>query len=547
MSLTNEIDVSWVRNLDWSDPKQINTKHGPKLVMHAAPNQQFWTAWKDCRDCVKDAGFSVRKLDNGSWQVTCWTDPDDEPLPQAVPEPTHTVPLFDDPLGAAALPEVASIPLPPGHELLPFQEADVKRMATMPAVLLASDMGSGKTVQIAALANAVRAERVLIVAPARLLMNWQAELAEWLLNPAPAMIVTAKNASEIPHHIGPIIVGYEMAVRPNVLPHLRAVHWDLAAFDEAQAFGNHESQRTIGLIGRANPIKATRRVLASGTPFRNRPIELWPLLRYLEPKRWHSRHEYGLRYCAGHIDQDGHWNYQGASNLDELNRALRYGVMIRRTKEDVLAGLPPKTDRLIIIEPDDQQRELIKREQDLQKIGRVDINEIALQMGAVELGDDENLARVRADLAMTKFGAIARHVESIAQGGEKCVLFVHHRALVDALMERWDGSAVKIVGGQTAKQTHKAVQAFQEQSAIRVAVCSIRAAGAGLTLTAANRVVFGESDWAPGQNDQAAARCHRIGQTRSVTVEHLVLDGSLDKLLYGVTAKKRRAAREAFA
>ena len=167
-------------------------------------------------------------------------------------------------------------------------------------------------------------------------------------------------------------------------------------------------------------------------------------------------------------------------------------------------------------------------------------------MAQPDLGEEENLTRVRAELASTKIPEVIRHVEALLSDGQKVVVFAHHRVLIDALMQRWGDTAIKIVGGMSGKQTHSAVEAFQTNDQTRVAVVSIRAGGAGLTLTAACRAVFAEYDWSPGQNSQAAARLHRIGQTCPVIVEHVVIDGSLDRILYGVNARKAKAARQTF-
>lgn len=281
----------------------------------------------------------------------------------------------------------------------------------------------------------------------------------------------------------------------------------------------------------------------TATPIKNRPVELWPLLRYLDPARWGSRHEFGLRYCNARIGNDGYWDYSGSSNLDELSDILRQTVMIRRAKSDVLEALPPKSHRAVVLEPDGDQHGLIRREHEA--VGISDPEAVASMMNRdVEL--DGALATIRADLAVSKAPAIIDHVEAIFRSGEKCVVFGHTRALVNIMMERWGKQAVKLVGGQTPAQTHRAVQAFQTDPSVMVAVCSIRAAGAGLTLTAAHRVVFGESDWSPAANEQAEDRVHRIGQRHPVTVEYVVLDGSLDRIMHGVTRRKRQAHQKLF-
>lgn len=516
--------------LRWGRPIRSRF-NGRTIVRQEAPaTDRFWQAWHRCKACVIDAGFRVAKSSAG-WIVSRNIVADAEKAQ------TESVP-------AVELARVDRVPVPAGLSLLPYQLDDVRALSEMPAALLAHEQGLGKTVILAALCNAVSARRILIIAPARLLHNWRDELAKWLIDPAPALVVSTASASAISTAAGPVVVSYETAVRPDVLAKIKSISWDVFVADEAHALNNADAQRTIALIGPGG-IRATRRILATGTPFKNRPIELWPLLRYLDPERWASRHQYGLRYCAAFHDGMG-WDYSGSSNLDELNGILRETVMIRRTKAEAIK-LPPKTQRLVVIPPDATARALIEREAELRKLEAADPDDIAAMLGRADLDDGENLSILRRELAMRKLPAIAQHVEELARAGEKVVVFVHHRELGDALAQRWGAAAVRVVGGQTPKQTSEAVRRFQTDPSVSVVIASIRAAGAGLPLTAACRVVFAECDWSPGVMSQAEDRCHRIGQRRPVIVEHLVFDGSLDCVLYGVNAGQRRAARQAFA
>lgn len=537
--------------LEWGEPRTQTSKAGRTFtVCEAEATHAFWRLWKLCKQCAIDAGYRVFKVGD-AWRVSRLASRlrSTGARPRVVSDiatPAERAPARD---GRVSSPVCARgnhslpVPVPVGKVLLDYQLHDVREMAAMGSVLLAHEQGLGKTIMVAALCNAVRARSVLIVAPARTLANWSDELSAWLVTPAEPLLLTSANAHAV--RAGMVIVAsYETAAR--CAPALRGLLWDVLAFDECHAFGNHESQRTVELIGEQGALQARHRVCMSGTPFKNRPIELWPVLRFLEPERWHSRHEYGVRYCRAYFDRDAQaWDYRGSSNLDELRAILLETVMLRRMKAEVLR-LPPIRHELIVIPPDATQAALLKREAEFSKMGRVDPDDIARSLSAGEIDPDEHLSRVRAELAESKLPAIVAHAEDIMRRGEKLVLFVHHKAVVDALVQRWRRHAIKIVGGQTPAQTAAAVRAFQTEPHVLVCIASIRAAGAGLTLTAARRVLFGECDWAPASMDQAAARCHRIGQTRDVLVEHVVLDGSLDAIMYGINARKRRSAKAVF-
>lgn len=542
-----QADKEWA-DLDaalvWGAPVERVSKAGRTFVVREAPaNDVFWQAWKACKECVKEGGFFLGKTEAGAWVVSKLA----RLIKAKRPQPTRfcEVPWADAPaqdgqIRPAGDPSLG-VPVPAGKALLPAQLPDVQAMVTMGSVLLAHEQGLGKTVMIAALCNAVRARTVLIVTAAKTVPGWMDELRAWTVSIVEPVMLRTANA----HTIRPgmtVVASYEAAQR--AADTLRGIHWDVVAFDECHLLGNVDAQRTVELISADYRVEATFRICASGTPFKNRPIELWPVLRFLDPERWGSRHAFGLRYCRGYYDQQaGAWNYQGSSNLVELREILLQTVMLRRKKGDTL---PPMRHELVVIPPNATQAALIKREAELAKVGKVDPDDIAKNMARGDIDPEQHLSRVRAELAVTKLPALISHAEEILRQGEKLIVFVHHKAVVDALAARWGRYAVKIVGGQTAQQTAAAVKAFQTDPQVGVCIASIRAAGAGLTLTAARRVLFGECDWAPASMDQAAARCHRIGQTRDVLVEHLVLDGSLDAIMYGINARKRRSSKAVF-
>ena len=574
--------TTWQDSLEWSAWHQYTNKSGERRARRSAePNQLFWRAWQDEKDAIKRAGYSLDKW-RDAWQVVQWAavgangsliasgGPQELPQrnsgvcthgsPQSRPTPSQqsqarrasTPPPVQIPERAierTALPIADVEPVVPrGKKLMDHQHEDVRRCVAMRRVLLANPMGLGKTIVAAVTARTIGAERILVIAPKALLHNWEYELGEWLVGGANCLLVETKNADKIPTHDGPIIVNYELAAKAHVLKHLLAETWDIVIFDECQAFNNHESQRTENLIGPGG-IEAHYALLMSGTPFKNRPIEVWPILRYLEPERWGSRHAFGLRYCAAKFDHlNNAWDYRGSSNLTELNAILHSSVMIRRDKS--VQELPPLRHDVILLAPSAEQEELVQREHALNraaKTGNLRADQLVEMFGADDVTIEGAMATVRKNLAMSKVDAAIQHIEHLVAHGEPVVAFVHHRECGDALEEHFGDRCVRVVGGRDAKKTRKAVEDFQTEDGPPVAIVSIRAGGAGITLTRSRVMVCVEADWSPGQMDQAYGRTWRIGQERPVHVQHLVVDGSLDKILYGVVARKGRASAEAFA
>ena len=158
-------------------------------------------------------------------------------------------------------------------------------------------------------------------------------------------------------------------------------------------------------------------------------------------------------------------------------------------------------------------------------------------------------ARARAAEALVRLttlrrlAGLAKVPEAIAwardliEAGQKVVVFGHHREALQTLAAAL--GAPLIIGGQSADERQRIVDGFQA-GAYPALVCSIKAGGVGLTLTAASNVAFVEQDWTPAGMDQAADRCHRIGQTDSVTAWTLLIPDTIDEEMAGLLADKRQ-------
>lgn len=154
----------------------------------------------------------------------------------------------------------------------------------------------------------------------------------------------------------------------------------------------------------------------------------------------------------------------------------------------------------------------------------------ALIMGA--------LAKARHATALKKIPAAIELLES-AIASHKVVVFAHHRDVQNAVLKAFGEKAVALHGGSTQEERANAVHRFQTNKSVRLFVGSIRAAGVGITLTAASHVVFLEFDWSPKIVQQAEDRCHRVGQRSSVLVQYLFFRGTIDEHLASLLASKQ--------
>src|SRR3990167_6920453 len=149
------------------------------------------------------------------------------------------------------------------------------------------------------------------------------------------------------------------------------------------------------------------------------------------------------------------------------------------------------------------------------------------------------ISKLRHATALAKLPMVMIHLRDQLDAGNKVVVFAHHHDVVAAIAAEFGAAAVTLTGETGMAERQAAVDRFQSDDSCTLFIGSIHAAGVGITLTAAAHVIFAELDWVPGNLSQAEDRCHRIGQSGSVLVQHLVLDGSIDATMaQTITAKQ---------
>lgn len=451
------------------------------------------------------------------------------------------------------------LPIPEGLEYLPFQKAGIAYGIQQPNILLADEMGLGKTIQAIGIINAdPTIERALIIVPATLRTNWKRELEKWLVRPTTIGIASGKDWPDTDI----VIINYD--ILKNHLDAMRAQEWDILICDEAHALKNPKAQRTQYVLGkwhkdpakRIPAIPTRRKVFITGTPILNRPIELYPLIKALDPITWGNWRNYVTRYCDGHQTRWG-WDVSGASNLDELQEKLRSTIMVRRLKADVLADLPPKRRQIMALPQNGaapavaSEWEIMRRNEDMLEelraaveLAKASEDEADYKAAVENLRDGarrafEDISKARHETALAKLPAVKAHLHELLETGEKVVVFAHHLDVLHALAEEFGDAAVMLVGATSQDDRQLAVDRFQSDPQVKLFIGSLKAAGVGITLTSSSTVVFAELDWTPAMMTQAEDRCHRIGQANSVLVQHLVLDGSIDAAMAQTLVEKQ--------
>jgi len=478
-------------------------------------------------------------------------------------------------------------PAPEGLAYLPYQRAGIAYGLKRESVLIADEMGLGKTIQALGIANADSSvSSIMILCPASLRINWAREAAKWLVRDFGAPFVVTKGSDTIPADARVVICNYDLMWRKGLLPQLMGRTWDLLVADEAHYCKNTRgAKRAKALLGEWDKkakrfvpglvSTARRKVFLTGTPLPNgKAEEVFPLLKSLAPRTFNNWKKFVTRYAGARQEHVRVSRYQtrlvwtfdhdaARYALPELQDQMRAACMVRRTKSEVLAELPAKRHQMITLPADDAAlRATLKAEAAklagskaalaaLLDAGQYD--EAAAQLADLDVSFEE-IAKMRSEAAEAKIPAAVEHCAAVldahgfdgAPSTPKLIVFAHHHCMIDALVSQLAPyGVVKVDGRDSMEARQSAVDAFQNNPAVRVFVGQIQAAGVGLTLTAASHVVFAELSWVPGDNAQAEDRAHRIGQQSNVLVQHLVLEGSLDELIARLLQGKRKRSDDA--
>lgn len=429
---------------------------------------------------------------------------------------------------------------PPATLVLPdflydYQKSGVCTIVSNPNLLLADEQGLGKTVQAIEALRHLPVRRILVLCPASLKYVWQDQIDLWSDHLISQVVASGKSDVLTTNNV--VVSNYDLVSKRYIYDQLKAWDPDMVIYDEAHYLKNPTSKRAKAsfLLG-AN---AKRRLMLTGTPMLNRPMELYSILRFLKRETvqpYDSFKKYGYKFCNGKEGPFG-FDVKGASCTDELNYRLKRTVMLRRLKKDVLTELPKKTVQIIPMQQTPETKKIIKQE------GLFDINKILEKPDAVISGE---MATVRRELGEAKLSQSISHIKDLMAGGvEKIVVFAYHKAVCEGLHQAFEEEgAVLVYGGTSTINRKEHVDRFQTDDKTRVFVGQLQAAGTGLTLTAASTVVFVENSWVPGEMDQAVDRCHRIGQDNKVTAQVLVVKDSIDHVIMRSMFFKKRRIQE---
>ena len=465
-----------------------------------------------------------------------------------------------NPSAAAAKP--AEFPNGLGKILRRYQKDGVEYLRRTTAAglgaCLADDMGLGKTLQVLTLIDAWKARGeiaplpVLVVMPASLLSNWKAEAARF----TPDLRVAVLHPSDPSYcgktdeaHLKPfdlVLTTYGQFTR---LEKLRSLPFAAVIADEAQAIKNPGSKQSRAL----RSVVSARRLALTGTPVENSMTDLWSIFDFINP---------GLLGSLASFQK-------ATSKTSDFSvvRKLTRPFILRRLKTDksIIADLPDKTE--IDVSTALSRKQALLYERTVQEL-----------RDALQSAKGESSAIKRKGLVLAfmlrfkqicdhpslylgtggwkpedsgKFVVLRERAEEVAQRQEKMLVFTQYRELTEPLAGFLAGvfgrEGLVLHGGTPVAKRGALVKAFQDSGGPPFFVLSVKAAGTGLNLTAANHVVHFDRWWNPAVENQASDRAFRIGQKRNVLIHKFVTPGTLEEKIDAMIKEKQALADSLFA
>ncbi len=431
-------------------------------------------------------------------------------------------------------------------DLFPYQQEGAAFLAGKSRAGLFDDMGCGKTAQIIRSWDLLKAMKILVVCPAAVREVWAGESRKFALTHR--RVIKGRDIQDLnlwlrgKAHV--LILSYEMAASWAKRIDEAGEFIDMVVFDEAHYLKNDQSQRTRAMLGHdctgAHGLArwGTHVVFSTGTPNPNDAADIWSLMRFSGATKL-TRKIFRDRYFTQRTGAYSAQHTPRKEMVPELKQAIK-SFSLRRTKAEAGLQLPPIWLTNVTVDGDTREvAALMRQYPDLEK-AIVD----AIEKGGLSFIDAQHVATLRRLVGEAKAPAYIEMLkEELNDGAGKRVVFGVHVAALRRIREGLSHHGISCTGitGETSERERiAAVDAFQNDPDCRVFVGNIRAAGTGLTLTAASDLDVYESDWSPAGNAQAIMRIHRVGQTKNVHARFITLANSIDVVVNDTVERKTR-------
>ncbi len=420
--------------------------------------------------------------------------------------------------------------------------------------ILADEMGLGKTLQVVTYLLKRKLDEgaapSLVIAPTSVTHTWESEIKRF----APELTILRLQSGAERAQRFEEIDNYDVVITSYALARLDAAQLERYTFrtlilDEAQNAKNPSSQ--IAKVVRN--LNADHRLALTGTPVENSLRDLWAIFAFVEPGLLGSESSFRRRF----ENPIGEGDEKAAAAL----RSRLEPFVLRRTKEDVARELPERTEQIIECELSPLQRRLYRG---IAEAARRDVLAKLDEDGAIEGASVHVLAaltRLRQVCAHPglivpsyidepeasgKFDAFVETVEEVLSGGHRVLVFSAFASMLKIMRAAMDKRHIVYgyLDGATKDRDRQAeVEKFMHPDGPPVFLCSLKAGGVGLTLTAADYVVLYDPWWNPAVERQAIDRTHRIGQTRPVTAYRMVTVGSVEEKIRALAERKNALSK----
>lgn len=425
------------------------------------------------------------------------------------------------------------------------QKEGVKFLLGRKKCILGLDMGLGKSMVSIIAAMESGMENILVVCPSSTKINWEREIH--MFQEYNTSIISGRKWKPAKFTIinFDILKNFHTVVKKGIEPdetltNIIDTKFDIMIVDEAHFLKNNKSIRGMIIADIVNKMKMEYVWLLTGTPVANRPKDLYNLLNIINHPLAENWQFYVKRYCDGRqitikLKNGGTkktWLVDGNSNLDELSVRIK-NSFLRRLKNEVM-DMPDK-----VIVPTHHELSaseyieyeslwegyLVKRAEEKKK-GTPDRDLVELIL-------------LRKFIAMKAIPHTIDMVEPILEEGNKVIIFTSFADELLELQEHFGNNCVVHHGSMSNRDKQKSVDAFQNNKNVKVFIGNIISAGVGITLTAANTVIFNSFDWVTGNNEQGEDRSYRIGQKDNVTVYYQLFEDTITtRMWYTLKYKK---------
>ena len=440
-------------------------------------------------------------------------------------------------------------------EPYPYQREGIIYGLDKKRLIIGDEPGLGKTLQSIGIVDTADAYPCLVICPSSLKINWQREFEKftdksaivldnavrttwpYLLSMGMHQVAVVNYESLRKYFVWDIKSGKSFRLKDVVFcPQIRK--FKSVIIDESHRVKDPSVQQTIFTKGLS--VGKEWIILLSGTPVVNRPDDLVAQLSIMgRLQDFGGRTKFVADYCTDPKDKKA----EPAVPLSVLSNQLYANCMIRREKAKVLPQLPDKTRVDLYVDISNAPE---------YNLAAADLAEYLRQY--TECTDWEIRRKMRME-ALVRFmtlrqlatlGKVAQAVDFIRtflSSGKKLIVFCSLHEVVDALVKAFPG-AVTVTGRDSAVSKQASVDAFQNNPDTMLIICSIKAAGVGLTLTASSNVAFVELAWTYADCCQCEDRAHRIGQKDNVTCYYLLGRGTIDHTIYSLIHQKKSIAAE---